>query len=379
MDRIKTDTVVLGLGAMGSAALYHLALRGIPAIGIERFGLVHSRGSTHGPSRVFRIFYPHPLYVEMGLAALTQWRELESRTGSALLTLCGMVILALPDNPIFQQGLSALETMQETHTPLSYDELRGRFPMLHPPVDRAGCWIPRSGILSPESALKALITVAQREGAQVWDAQTVQSVDYSHGQFDIVLADSHIRCQRLICTAGAWSEELVPDLDLHLKITRQQKFQFQSGDISDLHPAHMPVYSDYEKQFYGFPAWQGVINVADDGHGDIVNPNEVDRSADPATREQLTQWVHQLFPQHTWQHVRTETCLYSNTPDDDFILDRHPAWPGMAIGAGFSGHGFKFTPLIGQLLVHLALEEEPPINIDALRLRPERLQAWTAV
>ncbi len=378
MNRMETDTVVLGLGAMGSAALYHLALRGIPAVGIERFGLVHARGSTHGPSRVFRVFYPNPLYVEMGLAAQTQWRELETRTGGNLLTLCGQLVLSRPDNPHFQHGLSALDTMQESHTPLSHADIQSRFPMLHPPADRVGCWIPRAGVLSPESALKALHTVAREAGAQVLAAQTVQGLDHSQGQFDIALDDRRIRCQRVICTAGAWSAELLPDLALHLKVTRQQKFQFASRDMSDLDPARLPVYVDYEKEYYGFPAWQGVLNVADDGHGDTVNPNDVDRSADPVTRERLTQWVQQLFPRPDWKHVRTETCLYSNTPDDDFILDRHPAWPGLALGAGFSGHGFKFTPLIGQLLVHLALEEEPPINIEALRLHPERLQTWAA-
>ncbi len=377
MEHLQTDTVVLGLGAMGSAALYHLALRGIPAIGIERFALGHARGSTHGPSRVFRLFYPQTMYIDMGLAAQQQWQDLETLTGHRLLTLCGQVVLARPDNTLFQQGLAALAAMAVPHTPLSHTEIRTRFPALYPPADRIGCWVPQAGILAPQAALKALIAVARETGAQILEAQTVQGLDHGQGQFNITLADQHIRCQRLICTAGAWTADLLPDLAPHLRITRQQKFQFHSLDTADLHPDRVPVYVDYEAAYYGFPVWEGVINVADDGLGCPVQPHDVDRTADPVTLARLTAWINRLLPGHAWQHIRTETCLYTNTPDADFVLDHHPTWPGMVIGAGFSGHGFKFTPLIGQLLVQLALEEEPSIDINALRLHSDRLQSWT--
>ena len=132
------------------------------------------------------------------------------------------------------------------------------------------------------------------------------------------------------------------------------------------------MYTDYDLNYYGFPVWRGILNVADDNWGDFTDPNEVDRSPDAETRARMQDWVEALFPNRGWQHVHTETCLYTNTPDDDFILDRHPEVPNVIIGAGLSGHGFKFTPLLGELLVQLALGESPSLDIRALGLRPER-------
>lgn len=372
MERFETDTVVLGLGAMGSAALYHLALRGIPAVGLERFAHVHDRGSTHGTSRVFRVLYPQALYTEMGRGAQAQWRELERRAGVSLLSLCGQMVMAHPDNAPLKTGVEVLASLEEEHALLSPEEIRGRFPSLHPPAGKIGCWIPRAGILAPEDALRALIGVAREKGARILDQRQVQGLEHRGNGFEIAADDIRIRCQRVICTAGAWTAGLFPAIVPNLKVTRQQRFHFQCEDMSDLQPAHVPVYGDYDREFYGFPTWRKTLVVADDTQGDTVDPDAVDRNPDPQVRDRLTQWVEELFPDRSWRHVRTETCLYTNTPDDGFVLDWHPAWPGLVMGAGFSGHGFKFTPLIGSLLVQMVLGEELSYAIDPLRLHPER-------
>lgn len=378
IHRCETDTVVLGLGAMGSASLYHLALHGIPAIGIEQFALGHDRGSTHGPTRVFRVFYPDPLYIEMGRAAQAQWHALEQRIDRQLLTLCGQVILARPDNALWRQGVAALQTTRESHEVLTPAQIRTRFPMMHAPMDRVGCWVPRAGFLEPEAALGALVSTACQAGAEVLASQQVVGLDRQGDRMEVATADSRVLCRRLICTGGAWTAALLPDLALQLHVTRQQKFHFRSPMMADLQPGRLPVYGDYEMGFYGFPAWQDVLNVADDNWGDPVEPDAVDRRADPAVQQRMAQWVSSLFPDREWEHVHTETCLYTNTPDDDFILDRHPDLSRVAIGAGFSGHGFKFTPLIGQLLVQLVLDEDPVPDISALGLHAARNLRGTA-
>ena len=372
MDLHETDTVVLGLGAMGSAALYHLALRGVPALGIEQFRLGHDQGSTNGPSRVFRPFYANPLYVEMARVAQAQWQELERRAQTRLLRLCGQLVMAQPGNALFQECLKGLQAAREEHDPLTRNEAARRFPMMRLPSDSVACWVPRAGFLEPEHALSVLIAEARKAGADVWDGQGVTGLSAPDGRLELATRDRRVRCQRLICTGGSWTASLLPDLRLDLKVTRQQKFHFRSDDVADLHPDRMPVYTDYDLNYYGFPVWGGILNVADDNWGDFTDPNEVDRSADEETRARMQDWVEALFPNRGWQHVHTETCLYTNTPDDDFILDRHPEIPNVIIGAGFSGHGFKFTPVIGDLLVQLALGETPNLDIQALGLRPER-------
>jgi sarcosine oxidase len=372
VDRYETDTVVLGLGAMGCASLYQLALRGIPAIGVEQFALGHQRGSTHGPTRVFRPFYANPLYVEMARAAQAEWQSLEQRTGTKLLRLCGQLILANPENSLYQEGLAALRKTQEAHEELTKAQLSSRFPMFGLSPGHVACWVPRAGFLEPDRSLQVLVSEARKAGATVLSSQKVVGLNPKGGCLEVATQDSRITCQRLICTGGSWTAALLPSMKLNLKVTRQQKFHFRSLDVNDLQPDRVPVYVDHDKGYYGFPVWRGILNVADDNLGDSVQADEVDQEPDPEVRQNLTQWVEALFPKRKWEHVHTETCLYTNTPDDDFILDRHPELSNVIVGAGFSGHGFKFTPFIGKLLVQLALEETPELDIRALAMQPER-------
>ncbi len=372
MIRHETDTVVLGLGAMGCAALYHLALRGIPALGIEQFSLGHDRGSTHGATRAFRSFYANPLYVEMARAAQRQWQDLEQRAHTTLLRLCGQLILANPENSLLQEGLTTLRQMQEAHEMLTPAQVSRRFPMLQLPPGHVACWVPRAGFLEPDRSLPILIAEARKAGASVWASQKVVGLQPQGHRLEVATEDRRILCRRLICTGGAWTAALLPALALNLKVTRQQKFHFRSPDAAVLHPERVPVYIDYDKGYYGFPVWRGKLTVADDNWGDFVQPDAVDPEPDPTVQANLTRWVESLFPHHAWEHVHTETCLYTNTPDEDFILDHHPDLPNVIIGAGFSGHGFKFTPFIGELLVKLVLEETLPLDIRTLAMRPER-------
>ncbi len=378
MDRYETDTVVLGLGAMGCASLYQLALRGIPALGVEQFALGHQRGSTHGPTRVFRPFYANPLYVEMARAAQDEWQSLEQRTGIELLRLCGQLVLANPENDLYQAGLAALRKTHEAHEELTKAQLSSRFPMFGLSPGRVACWVPRAGFLEPDRSLEVLVSEARKAGATVLSSQKVVGLNPKSGGLEVATQDSRITCQRLICTGGSWTAALLPTMNLNLKITRQQKFHFRSPDVRDMQPDRVPVYVDHDKGYYGFPVWRGILNVADDNLGDSVQPDEVDQEPDPEVRQNLTQWVEALFPERKWEHVHTETCLYTNTPDDDFILDRHPELSNVIVGAGFSGHGFKFTPFIGKLLVQLALEETPELDIRPLAMHPQRNLSYGA-
>lgn len=372
MERQEFDAVVLGLGAMGSAALYHLGRRGIPALGLEQFPLGHDRGSTHGPSRVFRPIYAEAVYVALARAAQTQWRELERRSGTELLRLCGQLVFAQPENALLQESLANLRETGEDHSLLTDAQVAERFPMLRLPDHSVACWVPRAGILEPDNALRTIISEARLAGAIARGSQRVLALEPQGDQISVTTADSRILCRRLICTGGSWTSALLPELDLDLTVTRQQKFHFKSPEASSLRPDRVPVYADYDRNYYGFPVWRDILNVADDNWGEPVNPDAVDRTPDRDTLDRVAQWVEQLFPGHAWEHVHTETCLYTNTPDDDFILDRHPAMPNVVIGAGFSGHGFKFTPVIGELLVQLALEEMPTVDIQDLSMHAGR-------
>ena len=259
MHQYETDTVVLGLGAMGSAALYHLALRGIPAIGIEQFAHGHNLGSTHGPTRVFRPFYADPIYVEMARAAEGQWRDLERRAGTSLFTLCGQLVLAHPENEDFQSRLKVLQDTNESYELMTRTQTCHRFPMVQPPADKVGCWIPRAGFLEPIRALTALVDEALKCGSTVLESQKVVGIERQGSHLELTTKDSKVKCQRLICAGGSWTSSLLPSLSLNLQVTRQQKFHFRSSDSKDLKPDKLPVYFDAELGYYGFPVWHGHI------------------------------------------------------------------------------------------------------------------------
>ncbi len=364
----ETEALVVGLGAMGSAALYHLAKEGIAPTGIEQFGVGHDRGSSHGHSRAFRSLYHEAVYTRLVEASIPLWRDLEAESEESLLNLKGIAVFAREGNADLQTKIDVMEEVGSPYELLSSREVTDRFPGLVPPSDTVTCFTPRAGFVDAGRCVSSHVTRATRRGALVFDNVPVTGIDLEGDRPEVVCENDRIRCERLVITAGPWAVHLLEDLDLTLRVTRQQKFYFRPKNPDLYLPDRLPVYSDFETQYYGFPLHGPGIKVADDGLGPDVSPDSLDRTLDVSTQEALSDWMHTILPQVDATFVSGSTCMYTMTPDRDFLIGFHPHHPNVLIAAGFSGHGFKFSTLVGRILADLATTGETNYPIERFRL-----------
>lgn len=350
----ETEVVVVGLGAMGSAALYHLARQGVAPVGIEQFEIGHSLGSSHGHSRAFRTLYQEAVYTRLAEAAIPLWRDLELVSGEKLLNLTGMAIFAGEDNQKLQTRIDLMDEVGSPYDLMTSREVTARFPGLHPPDGSITCFTPRAGFVDAGRCVMAHVSQARQRGATVHDQVEVLDIDLANDRPEVVTTTDRYRCDRLVIAAGPWAARVLQDLDLPLRVTRQQKFYFRPRKPELYVPGRLPVYADYEKEFYGFPFYGPGIKVADDGLGLETTPDDVDRALDKSTQNRLVAWIRAILPDLDPTFVSGSTCMYTLTPDRDFLIGPHPHHPNVTIAAGFSGHGFKFSTLVGKILADLA-------------------------
>ena len=373
--RMETDILVVGLGAMGSAALYHLARLGATPVGIEQHAVGHALGSSHGQSRVFRTFYHDALYTKLALAALPLWRELEALSGEQLLTLCGNLLFAQEGHPEIAGHIEVMDEVEAAYELLTPTVVRERFPALQLGQNITACYVPQAGFLNPSRSVQVHIAQAQRFGATVHDGVTVLGIDSKGERLHVETSNGGYSCNRAVVTPGPWAAPMLgmlglSDLAQQLRVTRQQKFYFRPANPAAFGPDALPVYADYDRNFYGFPHSGPGIKVADDNRGEVTSAVAVDRTLDLAKRDELHAWLDSLMPNADFRYVEGSTCMYTETPDRDFLLGPHPTSDNVIIGAGFSGHGFKFATLVGKLLAELTLGE--PVSHSLARFRLDR-------
>ena len=364
----SAEILVVGLGALGSAALYHLARRGVAALGIEQHRLGHALGSSHGHSRAFRNFYHDPLYVELAEAALPLWQELEARSGEKLLTLTGSLYFGRPGCASIEQKIGVMQALKRPCERLTAAEVAARFPALRLPDESVACYAPLGGFLDAGRCVLTHLSEAQRSGATIHEQIRVDRVDMSQEQPVLETSAGRYHCARLIITPGPWASEILEELALPLHVTRQQKFYFQPKHRDAYQPGRLPVYADADNHFYGFPDYGLGMKVADDGLGETTSPHDVDRALDLSKRDQLKRWLETIMPNAGFSYVTGATCMYTVTPDRDFLIGPHPQNPNVLVGAGFSGHGFKFSTLVGKILAELAADGTTDTPIEQFRL-----------
>lgn len=360
MSRARLRVVIIGLGAMGSAAAYHLASRGATVTGLETFGPAHDRGSSHGESRIIRqAYFEDPGYVPLVLRAYQLWQELEDRSPGRLLERTGGVMIGPPDGELVQGSISSARRWGIPHRLLSATELGDAFPALHPGPGQVGVVEPEAGVLAPELAILAHLRQAEALGAQLHFGEP--ALDWAASEAEVVVrtASGTYAADRLIVTAGPWSGQLLGDSLLPLQVERQVMVWFAPGDIRAFTAPRCPVYllelSD-GSQYYGLPTRDGRTAKAARHHGgEATTANglrrEISRADVDAVREGLAETVPDLAQAPV---TRSAACLYTNTPDLNFVIGTHPALPRVGIAAGFSGHGFKFSPVVGEILADLA-------------------------
>ncbi|MEU9984588.1 N-methyl-L-tryptophan oxidase [Streptomyces sp. NPDC050856] len=358
------DVIVVGLGGMGSAAAHHLSERGARVLGLERFGPVHDRGSSHGGSRVTRqSYFEDPAYVPLLLRAYELYERLERDTGGDIATLCGGLMLGRPESRTVSGSRLSAERWGLPHEMLDAKEVRRRFPTLAPADDEVALYEARAGLLRPENTVAAHLRLAAGAGADLrFDEPVLRWEPYRDGVRVHTARSSYGAGQLVICP-GAWAPRLLADLGVPFTIERQVMYWFQPvGGVGPFLPERHPVYiwEDADGvQVYGFPAIDGPglgAKVAFFRKGTVCTPETIERAVRDDEVAAMADQAARLIPALPGRFVKAVTCMYSNTRDEHFVIARHPEHPGsVTVACGFSGHGFKFAPVVGEILADLAL------------------------
>jgi sarcosine oxidase len=366
----RFDAIVVGLGAMGSAALLHLARRGQRVLGLERYEVPHELGSSHGVTRIIRLaYYEDPAYVPLLRRAYELWRELEAAAGERLLHITGSVD-AGPE--IFEGSLRSCEEHGLPHEALSAAELARRFPAYRLPPDTDCLLQPEGGFLLPERCIVAHVAQAQERGAAVRTHERVLGWEPTRDGVEVRTDSASYEAYHLVLCAGAWSEAVAHLPRGLVTAERQVLAWFEPLEPPLFDPQRFPVFNLVvpEGRWYGFPVF-GVpgFKVGKYHHLDEVgDADELDRAAHPEDEALLRAFVERYFPAGAGPAVSLKTCLFENSPDEHFLIDLHPDCPAAVIAAGFSGHGFKFGSVVGEIVADLALDGATHHDIEFLRL-----------
>jgi sarcosine oxidase len=355
------DIAVIGLGAMGSAALMTLARRGVRAIGIERFGLAHDRGSSHGAVRIIRLgYFEHPSYVPLLRRTYELWRELEAASAQRLLHITGIAEIGPPAGEVVTGTLLASRMHSLPHEVLDAAETMRRFPAFRIPADYVGVTQPDGGFVAVEPAIEAMIALAKSAGAEVRTNTVVRAVEPRAGGVRVTTDTGNIEADTAIVSAGAWVKTLLPELPVALRVTRQVQTWFEPVDPSPFAAGRFPVFliESPHGVHYGFPPHDGAgVKVAKHHASDQpIDPDTVDRDISPTDETLVRAALADHIPAANGRLIAAKTCLYTVTPDHDFIIDRMPGAESIIVASPCSGHGFKFAPVIGEVLAELACE-----------------------
>ena len=375
IEQRRYDAVVLGLGAMGSATLCHLALRGWRVLGLEQFLPGHSLGSSHGDSRIIRAtYFEHPLYVPLVRRAHNLWRELEERAGASLMTIKGGLMIGPPDGMVVS---GTLRSAAEHHLPyelLAPEATRERFPAFHLADDLVAVLDPGAGYLYPEACNKAHISVAREAGAEARFNEPVMAWAPDGAGVCVTTASRDYFADRLVIAGGAWSGELLRALGLPLTVERQSVFWLEpDAEPESYDSARFPIYA-YEYKpgsiCYGFPRLPRGLKASVMHDGETSqHPDRVRRTIEEAEAEPLRAALRPVLPGIAKAAIRESgVCIFTNTPDHDFIIDFHPRYRQVLVSSACSGHGFKFASALGEVHADLLTTGSARFDLSAFRI-----------
>jgi sarcosine oxidase len=369
------DVIVVGLGAMGSATLYHLAQRGIRALGIEQNAQGHDLGSSHGDSRIIREqYFEHPLYVPLVQRAYELWRALESDSGKSLMTINGGLMIGPSDGMVVAGTLRSAREYGLAHEFLSPDEIHKRFPAFDLADDLVAVIDPRAGYLDPEASTAAHLNGAQRQGAEIHFEEPVASWSVNADGVHVETNAEHYSAERVLFSAGGWTKRLIRDLDLPLTVERQVAFWLDPEEnVISYDTRDFPIFAhEFTPGIlcYGFPRLPRGVKASIMHGGELCeSPDEVRRTVDKKDLDALRASLRPVLPGLAEAPVlATSICLFTNTPDHDFIIDFHPEYPRVLISSPCSGHGFKFASVIGEVQAELLTSGKSSFDLSPFRI-----------
>ena len=361
MSQNAYDVIVLGLGGMGSAALYHLASRGARVCGIERHGIAHDRGSSHGATRMFRkAYFEHPDYLPLLERALPQWQKLEEESGRELFVRSGLILSGVPESPLIRGLGACYATHDLPHRKMGAPEACAEFRQFALPEDHVVFHDPEAGYLMPEACIEQHVALARQQGADLLIHEDALAWRSDGTSVTVTTNQREISAATLILTVGPWAAGALGELGVAFHVLRKVQLWYSTPDMTRYRAGEMPCFyidTDYGG-FYGFPAIDEMgIKIAEHTGGDPVNdPDHLNRGLEAEDETKIRRVLAEVFPSVELHRTRFSVCMYSMTADHHFIIDRHPRHENVIVSAGFSGHGFKFAPVVGEILADLAVD-----------------------
>ncbi len=359
------DVIVIGLGAMGSAAAAWLAMNGHHVLGFDRYAPPHAHGSSHGRSRIYRqSYWEDPRYVPLLLRARELWEKMERDSGRQLMHWTGGLMISHRDGQLVPRSAESARQFGLPHELLSAKEIQKRWPVFRVDPDAVALFERDAGYLVPEVCIEQMLRQAASADAQLHlDEPVLEWSARGPGSVTVKTARGSYAAERLIITTGPWAPHLLAEMNLPLRITRQVVFWFEPKETIDrFRESCLPIYlfeaESGKPVLYGFPLTgpesEGV-KVAAHGSEELCTPETVRRAVRPEDQQAIRDRLETTLPSLAGRLVRAEICLYTMTPDEHFVIGPDPGHPEVIVAAGFSGHGFKFAPVIGEILGDLAV------------------------
>ncbi|NIP87208.1 MAG: N-methyl-L-tryptophan oxidase [Planctomycetales bacterium] len=370
-SRAPYDVIVLGLGGVGSAALFQLALRGARVLGIDQFAPPHARGSSHGHTRIIRqAYFEHPDYVPLVRSACQLWQKLERRTGRQLYHQVGLLEVGSPRGKLIPGVLHSAACHGLAVQQLTAADVARDYPAFTLPADTVAVFERDAGYLLVEDCVEAHLQEAVACGAHIRTHTVVRQWRADGGGVHVASEDAHWKADHLVITAGAWAGELLAQLNVPLRVLRKHLHWYATADSRYRAERGCPLffYETAEGCFYGFPQIDSRgVKIAEHSGGELVaDPGKVARDVDSGDRLRVERFLQTHLPSVSTQPTDHAVCLYTMSPDEHFLVDRHPHQPQVVFAAGLSGHGFKFAPVLGQALAEMVLDGQTGLPMEFL-------------
>ena len=358
---MKPSVIVIGAGIVGRSIAAHLAARGYSVKLIDQFGPAHARGSSHGDSRLYRRApFEGDVYVTLAAEAFEGWQAWNRDSGEALLEVRGGYDISSPETSFARDSETLARDHGAEYRMLQGADINQQYPIYNIPDDWPACYVPESGVISPEPALPYLLTGAEAHGAEIFWNGAVTAIDPGRDRVGVVIGDDRISADHVVVAAGPWVAKLIPGMAVKPRIIRNVLCWFQPR-----HPsfADMPIFAVETSAglFYGMATASGLLKVAKHGHlGEIIDPDIGAEPVSAVDEEIVSAFVADYFDHVEPAPVQSTTCLYTELPEKHFLIDFHPENSRLLIFSPCSGHGFKYAPLYGGMAERMIADGTPP-------------------
>jgi sarcosine oxidase len=366
------DAIVIGLGGVGSAAAFHLARRGLKVLGLEQHAAGHRLGSSHGETRVIRkAYFEHPNYVPLLQRAYELWDELAANSGKELFQRSGVLLVGRPDGEVISGSLQSARDHEIEVEALPAEQARQRFPGFRIPDDQVALLEPDAGFLRVERCVLAHWEAARAAGADLREHAAVQRLEFRPGEVLVTVDGQTYSGGGAILSSGAWTSHVWPDCPVRLEVRRKVSGWFPLSEASEQDWRRAPafLFEQPEGIFYGLPSQDGqTVKVAEHTGGRVVaNPDQEDRSVSPEELDSVGQFVSRSLPDIGISPERSSCCFYTMSPDQHFCIGRIANFEHVIAVAGLSGHGFKFTSVLGEIGSELLIDGEAKLPAAFLK------------